>query len=87
MSMSNRMTMTFTLACRGVHVAVGRRRRFAFRHPAPPATSRRDPALARTREQVKMLDDLYKNAVVAITRCTTTAPRDPRRQERLRSDG
>jgi hypothetical protein len=26
-----------------------------------------DPALARTREQVKMLDDLYKNAVVSIT--------------------
>ena len=27
-----------------------------------------DPALERTREQVKMLDDLYKNAVVSITR-------------------
>lgn len=26
-----------------------------------------DPALERTREQVKMLDDLYKNAVVSIT--------------------
>jgi hypothetical protein len=26
-----------------------------------------DPALTRTREQVKMLDDLYKNAVVSIT--------------------
>lgn len=27
-----------------------------------------DPALERAREQVKMLDDLYKNAVVSITR-------------------
>ena len=27
-----------------------------------------DPALERTRERVKMLDDLYKNAVVSITR-------------------
>ena len=27
-----------------------------------------DPALERTREQVKMLDDLYKNAVVSITK-------------------
>ena len=27
-----------------------------------------DAALARTRDQVKMLDDLYKNAVVSITR-------------------
>ncbi|MDR3636651.1 MAG: DUF3365 domain-containing protein [Isosphaeraceae bacterium] len=27
-----------------------------------------DPALERTREEVKMLDDLYKNAVVSITR-------------------
>ena len=26
-----------------------------------------DPALERTREQVKMLDELYKNAVVSIT--------------------
>ena len=27
-----------------------------------------DPALERTRERVKMLDDLYKNAVVSITK-------------------
>ncbi len=32
-----------------------------------PATPRPDPAVERTREQVKMLDDLYKNAVVSIT--------------------
>jgi hypothetical protein len=34
--------------------------------PAAPATA--DPALERTREQVKMLDALYKNAVVSITK-------------------
>lgn len=33
-------------------------------HAEPPAA---DPALERTREQVKMLDDLYKNAVVSVT--------------------
>lgn len=33
-----------------------------------PAVARADPALERTREQVKMLDDLYKNAVVSITK-------------------
>ncbi len=32
------------------------------------AKGKADPALERTREQVKMLDDLYKNAVVSITR-------------------
>ena len=32
---------------------------------APPASQ--DPAVARTRKQVKMLDDLYKTAVVLIT--------------------
>jgi Protein of unknown function (DUF3365) len=33
---------------------------------AEPAPA--DPALERTREQVRMLDDLYKNAVVSITK-------------------
>jgi Protein of unknown function (DUF3365) len=32
------------------------------------AKAEADPALERTREQVKMLDDLYKNAVVSITK-------------------
>ena len=32
------------------------------------AATAQDPALERTREQVKMLDDLYKNAVVSITK-------------------
>ncbi len=35
---------------------------------AAPAVTEADPALERTREQVKMLDDLYKNAVVSITK-------------------
>src|SRR3954468_21067921 len=35
---------------------------------AAPAETGSDPALERTREQVKMLDDLYKNAVVSITK-------------------
>lgn len=33
----------------------------------PNDKAAQDPALARTREQVRMLDDLYKNAVVSIT--------------------
>jgi hypothetical protein len=35
--------------------------------PAPRAEPEADPAVARTREQIKMLDDLYKNSVVSIT--------------------
>jgi Protein of unknown function (DUF3365) len=35
---------------------------------APPAAPAADPAVERAREQVRMLDDLYKNAVVSITR-------------------
>src|SRR4051812_19720407 len=35
--------------------------------PGTKARAEADPALERTREQVKMLDDLYKNAVVSIT--------------------
>lgn len=34
---------------------------------ADPDKDKADPALERTREEVKMLDDLYKNAVVSIT--------------------
>ncbi len=45
---------------------------FLFRgvEPAPAQSDKKGPdkaALERTREQVKMLDDLYKNAVVSIT--------------------
>jgi hypothetical protein len=36
--------------------------------PSPPAAAEADPAVERAREQVKMLDDLYKNAVVSITK-------------------
>ena len=32
-----------------------------------PATSAADPRLERTRQQVKMLDDLYKTTVVLVT--------------------
>jgi len=34
----------------------------------PQVKAEADPALERTREQVKMLDDLYKSAVVSITK-------------------
>jgi len=36
--------------------------------PGSQAKADADPALERAREQVKMLDDLYKNAVVSITK-------------------
>jgi hypothetical protein len=36
--------------------------------PAAPGTSKADPAVERARQQVRMLDDLYKNAVVSITK-------------------
>ncbi|MHB1557485.1 MAG: hypothetical protein ACYC61_08400, partial [Isosphaeraceae bacterium] len=35
---------------------------------AAAAAAAEDPAVERAREQVKMLDDLYKNAVVSITK-------------------
>lgn len=37
-------------------------------------TSKEDPAITRTRQQVKMLDDLYKTAVVLITEHYVTDP-------------
>jgi hypothetical protein len=43
----------------------------------PPAAPAADPAVERAREQVKMLDDLYKNAVVSITK-TYVAKQDDR---------
>ncbi len=36
--------------------------------PPPQVKADNDPAVERTREYVKMLDDLYKNAVVSITK-------------------
>jgi hypothetical protein len=36
--------------------------------PGPAAAAAADPAVERAREQVQMLDDLYKNAVVSITK-------------------
>jgi hypothetical protein len=44
------------------------RGRDARAEPPQQALAEADPALKRTREQVKMLDDLYKNAVVSITK-------------------
>jgi Protein of unknown function (DUF3365) len=44
------------------------RRAVARDDAASQVKSEADPALERTREQVKMLDDLYKNAVVSITK-------------------
>ncbi len=42
--------------------------------PASIKSSKEDPAISRTREQVKMLDDLYKTAVVLITEHYVTDP-------------
>jgi hypothetical protein len=63
------------LACSGALVAVltavvpgmfpGRDARA---QPGTQVEAESDPAVERTREQVKMLDDLYKNAVVSITK-------------------
>ena len=44
--------------------------------PKSEAKAAADPALERTREQVKMLDDLYKNAVVSITKRYVTGQTD-----------
>lgn len=50
-------------------VALGMARgREAGAQEASPATAAADPAVERAREQVRMLDDLYKNAVVSITK-------------------
>ncbi len=45
--------------------------------PTSPAAPAADPAVERAREQVKMLDDMYKNAVVSITK-TYVAKQDDR---------
>jgi hypothetical protein len=55
--------------------------------PNPPAAPATDPAVERAREQVKMLDDLYKNAVVSIVcvrRTTSPASNPPRRPDHVR---
>jgi hypothetical protein len=44
--------------------------------PAAPGTSKADPAVERARQQVRMLDDLYKNAVVSITKSYVEAQDD-----------
>src|SRR5262245_34199504 len=57
--------LTATLAVAAVSWPGGREARAAS---GPGDEAGADPAVERTREQVKMLDDLYKNAVVSITR-------------------
>jgi hypothetical protein len=53
------------LAALAVVLGISRGREAWAQSPAEPAA---DPAVERAREQVKMLDDLYKNAVVSITK-------------------
>jgi Protein of unknown function (DUF3365) len=52
------------LAALGIVLGLSRGREARAQDQAPAA----DPAVERAREQVKMLDDLYKNAVVSITK-------------------
>ena len=52
-----------TLSISGIGLLIG----VALLRAAEPTKSLDDPAVMRTRKQVKMLDDLYKTAVVLIT--------------------
>ena len=57
------------LAALAVALGVTRGREARAQAPsAPAAATPEDPALERAREQVQMLDDLYKSAVVSITK-------------------
>ena len=59
-----------TVACTGilgVLVATG---------GADPKSSKKDPALERTRKQVRMLDDIYKSAIVLVTENYVTETTD-----------
>jgi len=57
------------LAALAVALGVTRGRAARAQAPsAPTAATPEDPALERAREQVQMLDDLYKSAVVSITK-------------------
>lgn len=46
------------------------------RSPLPADDAKSDPALERTRKQVRMLDDIYKNAIVLITENYVTEKSD-----------
>lgn len=48
----------------------------ATHSPAPAEDAQSDPALERTRKQVRMLDDLYKTAIVLITENYVTEKSD-----------
>jgi hypothetical protein len=57
------------LAALGVVLGITRGREARAQEPSAPAgATAADPAVDRAREQVRMLDDLYKNAVVSITK-------------------
>ncbi len=57
----------FVLSLIGTLAVIGVSGTKVHSEPESAAKSDADAALERTREQVKMLDDLYKNAVVSIT--------------------
>jgi hypothetical protein len=76
----NCWTLSIGSAClAALAVAIGMPREGAARadDKSGPTTSAADPAVERAREQVRMLDDLYKNAVISITR-TYVAKQDDR---------
>lgn len=52
----------------------GKKPAAATTEKAAATTEKEDPAITRTRQQVKMLDDLYKTAVVLITEHYVTDP-------------
>lgn len=67
---TSRSTVLGCVGCLAASAALAMAFLGAGRAPAARAEDKApsDPALERTREQVKMLDDLYKNAVVSVTR-------------------
>lgn len=69
---TGRSTILGCVGCLAASAALAAALLGTWRAPAARANdtpaAKSDPALERAREEVKMLDDLYKNAVVAITR-------------------
>jgi hypothetical protein len=65
------------LAVLGIAIGIARGREARAQAPsAPPGATAADPAVERAREQVRMLDDLYKNAVVSITKTYVSKQED-----------
>ena len=81
---TNRRTVLGAFGCLGLAAVLAGTWMGVFRgsevraQDAPKAKSeaKADPALERTREQVKMLDDLYKTAVVAISQTYVATEKD-----------